>query len=90
MGKDIWCAAGDDGACSVRKARGEEKGDGDGTAKIVDGFSGFGKGNGEKGGVGVGLREDGGQQLLMDVGLFVRMLGPKGMQACYLKAPQTF
>ena len=60
MGKDIWCAAGDDGACSVRKARGEEKGDGDGTAKIVDGFSGFGKGNGEKGGVGVGLREDGG------------------------------
>ena len=58
MGKDIWCAGKDDGACSVRKTRGEKKGDGDGTVEIVDGFSSFGKGIGEKGGEGVGLREN--------------------------------
>ena len=58
MGKDIWCVGKDDGACSVRKTKGEKKGDGDGTVEIVDGFSGFGKGIGEKGGERVGLREN--------------------------------
>ena len=60
MGKDIWCAAEVDGAGSVRTNRSEEKGDGNGTAKIVDGFSSFGKGIGEKGDGRVGLRENGG------------------------------
>ena len=58
MGKDIWSARKDDGACSVRKTKDEKKGDGDGTVEIVDGFSGFGKGIGEKGGERVGLREN--------------------------------
>ena len=60
MGKDIWCAIEVDGAGSVRTNRSEEKGDGNGTAKIVDGFSSFGKGIGEKGDGRVGLRENGG------------------------------
>ena len=58
MGKDIWCAAEIDGAGSIRKNRGKEKGDGDGTIVFVD--SGFGKGNREKGSEGVGLSEKGG------------------------------
>ena len=45
MGKDIWCVVEIDGAGSVRKNRGKEKGDGDGTTVFVDNFSGFGKGN---------------------------------------------
>ena len=60
MGKDIWCAAGIDGAGSVRKNRGKEKGDEDGTTVFVDNFSGFGKGNREKGSEGVGLSKKGG------------------------------
>ena len=54
MGKDIWCATEVDGAGSVRKNRGEEKGDGDGTIVFVDSFSSFGKGTREKGSGGVG------------------------------------
>ncbi|KAL6332120.1 hypothetical protein AAG906_025791 [Vitis piasezkii] len=46
------------GSEGKRKTKGEKKGDGDGTVEIVDGFSGFGKGIGEKGGERVGLREN--------------------------------
>ena len=56
MGKDYWCVAGDDGACLVIKAGGEGKGDGDKTAKIIDGLLGFEKGNGEKEGGKGGLK----------------------------------
>ena len=58
MGKDIWCVSEIDGVGSVRKNKGKEKGDGDGTIVFVD--SGFGKGNREKGSEGVGLSEKGG------------------------------
>ena len=54
MVKDIWCATEVDGAGSVRKNRGEEKGDGDETTVFVDSFSSFGKGTREKGSGGVG------------------------------------
>ena len=58
MGNDIWCAAEGDGACSIKKTRGEKKDDEDEIAKIVDGCLSFVKGIGEKKSVGVGLREN--------------------------------
>ncbi|RVW62359.1 hypothetical protein CK203_062888 [Vitis vinifera] len=68
MGKDIWCATEVDGAGSVRKNRGEEKGDGDGTIVFVDGFSSSGKGTREKGSGGaqgnIGLFCEGPSNLL--------------------------
>ena len=48
-GKEIWRVAEEMGANSVKKAGGEEKLDGDGTASIAETFSAMGKKKGGKG-----------------------------------------
>ncbi|KAL6345748.1 hypothetical protein AAG906_017492 [Vitis piasezkii] len=49
----------------VRKNKGEEKGDGDGTVGSADGFSGFGKGAREKGSGRVGLSKKEGSAMFV-------------------------